>query len=144
MDAILAQRFSPLNFLAIPGFPNPSPSFTNCAYFHPIFCGDVGDNPTQHLIQFHWCIDRLNIYHEDSLMKLFVYSLNGDARKWYQSLSTASISSLQDFHAAFLRYCRRFYPSEVLLKGFCDKFKSHIHLTSDLAMRNKSSDAFGE
>ena len=77
-------------------------------------------------------------------MILFLYSLNGDVQKWYWSLSTASISSLQDFHAAFLRYCRRFYPSEVLLEGCCDKFKSHIHPTSDLATRKKSSDAFGE
>jgi len=144
MDAILAQRFAPLNFLAIPSFPNPSPSFADYADLLPIFCGDVGDNPAQHLIQFHWFIDRLKIYHEYALMKLFVYSLNGDAQKWYRSLSTAGISSLQDFHAAFLRYCGRFYLSEVLLEGCCDKFKSHIHPTSDLATRKKSSDAFGE
>lgn len=57
MEVILRRRFVPLNFLAIPSFPNPSPSFSDYAEFLPIFYGDVGDNPSQHLIQFHRCID---------------------------------------------------------------------------------------
>jgi hypothetical protein len=79
MEAILAWRFAPFNFSAIPGFPNHVPSFLECADFLPLFCGDEGDNPAQHLIDFHQCIDRLNFYHEDDLMKVFLYSLHGDA-----------------------------------------------------------------
>lgn len=131
-------------FLAILGFPNHSPSFANYADFLPIFCGEVGDNTSQHLIQFHWSIDRLKIYHEDSLIKLFVYSLNDDAWSWYRSLSTANISSLQYFHVAFLRYCKKLYPSDVLLEGCCKKFKYHIQPKSDLVTWNKSADASGE
>jgi len=79
MEAILARRFAPLNVLAIPGFPNPMPSFPECAEFLPIFRGDEEDNPAQHLLHFHQCIDQFDICHEDALMKIFVYSLDGDA-----------------------------------------------------------------
>ena len=122
MEAILDWRFAPLNFLAIPSFLNPKPSFLECADVLPIFHGDEGDNPAQHLIDFHQFIDQLNSYHEDSLMKMFVYSLNGDAQRWYRSLSIASISSLQEFHAAFHKYCKRYYSSDILLEKCCEKF----------------------
>jgi len=51
---------------------------------------------------------------------------------------------LQDFHAAFLRYWRRFYPFDVILEGCCEKFNSHIHPTSDFAPWKKPSDVSGE
>jgi hypothetical protein len=104
MEAILARRFAPLNFSTIPGFPNPVLSFLECPDFLPIFHGNEMDSPSQHLIDFHHYIDRLNIFHEDALMKMFVYSLDGDARRWYRSLSIVNISSLQEFHAAFHKY----------------------------------------
>jgi hypothetical protein len=126
MEAILTQRFAPLNFSATPGFPNPVLSFLECTDFLPIFHGDEGDNPAQHLIDFHQCIDRLNICHEDALMKIFVYSLNGDARRWYRLLPVASISSLQEFHAAFNKHFSRYYSSDILLEGCCEKYKLYI------------------
>jgi hypothetical protein len=36
--------------------------------------------------------------HEDVLLKMFMFSLAGDAREWYHSLPPASISSLGEFH----------------------------------------------
>jgi len=133
MEAILSWRFSPLKFSAIPGFPNPVPSFSKCADVLPIFHGDEGDNPSQHLIDFHQCIDQLNICHEYALMKMFVYSLNGDARRWYRSLSIAIISSLQEFHVAFHKYCNRCYSSDILLEGCCENFKYDTHQRIDCA-----------
>jgi hypothetical protein len=91
--------------------------------------GDVGDYPAQHLINFHRCIDQLDIYHEYALMKMFIYSLNGDARKWYWSLAIASISSLKEFHAAFNKYCKRYYSSDTILEECCERFKSDIQQT---------------
>jgi len=127
MDTILARRFAPLNCLAIPGFPNPMPSFPECANFLPIFHGDEGDKLDQQLIDFHQCIDWLNICHDDALMKMFIYSLNGDARIWYQSLSISNISSMQKFHATFHKYCKRYYSYDIILEGCCEKFKYDIH-----------------
>jgi hypothetical protein len=124
MEAILARRFAPLNFSVVPGFPNPAPSFSECADFLPIFSRKDEDNPAQHLVKFHQCIDQLDVYHEDALMKMFVYSLDGDARQWYITLPISSISSLKDFHAAFHSYCKRIYPVEHLLNNCCEQFKS--------------------
>jgi len=70
MEAILVRRFAPLNFSTIPGFPNPMLSFLECVDFLPIFRGNERDNPAQHLIDFHQCIDQLNISHEDALMNI--------------------------------------------------------------------------
>jgi hypothetical protein len=42
------------------------------------------------------CI-KWGIHHEDVLLKMFMFSLAGDAREWYFSLPPASISSLGNF-----------------------------------------------
>jgi len=127
MEAILAQRFAPFNFLVIPSFPNHVPSILESADFLPLFHRDEGDNPAQHLIDFHQCIDRLNVYHEDALMKVFLYSLHGDAQRWwYHSLHVASISSLQEFHAAFNKNFSRYYSFEKLLEGCSEKYRLYI------------------
>jgi hypothetical protein len=52
------------------------------------------------------------IFHEDVIMKIFMMSLERDARIWYKGLSATSISSLRDFHSKFNTYCRRFYLAE--------------------------------
>ena len=140
MEAILARRFSPLNFSAVPGFPNHVPTFIECADFLPMFQGDEGDNPAQHLIGFHQCIDQLNIHHEDALMKVFVYSLHGDARKWYHSLPAASISSLQEFHAAFHKYAKRYYSSDKLLEECCETYKFYIQQEEKCSSCDELSD----
>jgi hypothetical protein len=91
---------------------------------HPRFRGDDHDHPTQHLNDFHQYMDHLDIHHEDVLLKMFMYSLEGEARQWYRSPHVSSISSLNDFHAAFHSCCKRIYPVECLLNDCCDQFKS--------------------
>jgi hypothetical protein len=108
MEAILARRFAPLNFSIVPGFPNIVPSFLECTDFLPIFSGKEEDYLAHHLVKFHQCIDQMDVYHEYVLMKMFVYLLDGDARKWYQSLSISSIFFFKEFHAAFNKYCKRY------------------------------------
>jgi hypothetical protein len=53
MEAILAQRFSPLNFSFVPSFPNPAPFFLECIEFLPIFSEKYEDNPAHLVIKFH-------------------------------------------------------------------------------------------
>ena len=62
-------------------------------------------------------------------MKMFVYSLNGDARRWYGSLAIPNISSLKEFHATFNKYCKRYYSSDTILEEFCESFKYDIQKT---------------
>ena len=65
------------------------------------------DNPAEHLIKFHECMDILDLQHEDVRMKMFMHSLDGDAHKWYFSLPPSSISSLKEFHRVFNENCKR-------------------------------------
>jgi hypothetical protein len=79
------------------------------------------------------------IHHEDVLMKMFMYSLEGDAREWYRSFPSASISSLEQFHAAFSEHCKRFFPADLLFEDCCEEFGSHIRqsLISSSSSENK-------
>lgn len=69
-------------------------------------------------------MDQLDIHHEDVLLKMFMYSLEGEARQRYQSLPVSSISSLNYFHVAFHSFCKRIYHVECLLNDCCKQFKS--------------------
>jgi hypothetical protein len=93
--ALLARRFAPLNFSAVLGFPHPVPLMDIWGDCLPRFRERKEDNPSDHLIRFHQCMTQLNIHQEDVLMKMFFYSLEGDAREWYRSLPPSSISSLK-------------------------------------------------
>jgi hypothetical protein len=124
--ALLAWRFAPLDFSTVPGFPHPVPSIDIWGDHLPRFAEKKEDNPSDHLIRFHQCMIQLDINHEDVLMKMFVFSLEGDAREWYRSLPPSSISSLKEFHTVFHHRCERFFAREILLEGCCEEFHSHI------------------
>ena len=66
------------------------------------------------------------IHHEDVLLKMFMFSLARDARKWYHSLPPASISSLNGFHAAFTTYCQKLYPSESICHNCCGRYQNYM------------------
>ncbi len=71
-------------------------------------------------------MDQLSIHHEDVLMKMFVYSLDGHARKWYKTLPASSISSLKDFHHAFYSHYKITYQAERLYENCCEVYASYI------------------
>jgi hypothetical protein len=80
---ILAQRFAPFNFSVVPGFPNVVPTVDEWGDCLPKFREDRDDNPADHLLEFHEVMYQLGIHHEDVLMKMFMYSLEGEAREWF-------------------------------------------------------------
>jgi hypothetical protein len=94
-------------------------------YFLPIFRERKEDNPLEHLIKFHECMDLLDLQHEDVHMKMFMHSLDGDARKWYFSLPPSNISSLKDFHIVFNEHCKRYFSDELLFDNCCGEYKLH-------------------
>ena len=121
--ALLAQRFSPLNFSTVPGFPHPVPHLTEWGDFLPILRERNEDNPAEHIIKFHECMDLLDLQHEDVGMKMFMHSLDGDARKWYFSLPPSSISSLKYFHRVFNEHCKRYFSDEFLFENCCEEYE---------------------
>jgi hypothetical protein len=118
--APIAARFVPLDFTNVYGFPNTVPDIKVWEDVLPKFGEYADDNPAQHLFEFHKLMDELNIHHEDVLMKLFMFSLERDARFWYKSLPHSSIPSLKDFHILFHQHCKRIYSAEILFEDCCN------------------------
>jgi hypothetical protein len=126
MEAILERIVSPLNFSAISGFPNPVPHLLEWEDLLPILREEKDDDPIQHIIDFHQCMEKFNLHQEDVLMKMFMFSLKDDARDWYFSLPAASISTLREFHVAFNLHCKRYYSSEFLFHDCCEEYEKSV------------------
>jgi len=120
MDVILAQKFAPFDFSAILGFPNVVPIMDEWGDCLPRFRENKDDHPAKHLLDFHEIMNQLGIYHEYVLMKMFMYSLVGDARQWYQSLPASSIFSFREFHVAFHKHCKIIFSAKLLFEDFCE------------------------
>jgi hypothetical protein len=118
--ARIAARFAPLDFANVYGFPNTVPDIKIWGDILPKFGEDEDENPGQHLFEFHKLMEELNVHHEDVLMKLFMFSLEKDARLWYKSLPHSSIPSLKCFHTLFHQHCKRIYSTEILFEDCCD------------------------
>ena len=72
-------------------------------------------------------IHRLRIeFHEDCLMKMFMASLEGKARSWYEKLSPGSLYSLKDFHSVFFEIYKVSYPYLLLVEDCCKYVESFI------------------
>jgi len=59
-------------------------------------------------------------------MKMFMASLEGKARSWYEGLPPASICSLRVFHSTFYEEYKESYPSLSLVNYCCDHFDVFI------------------
>jgi hypothetical protein len=75
------------------------------------FKGEYWEVPVEHLLDFHECMHKMDIIHEDVLMKMFRYSLEGKVREWCRYLPPSNISSLKEFHVIFNSYCKGMYAS---------------------------------
>jgi hypothetical protein len=126
MDKILAQRFAPFDFSVVSGFPNVVPTMDEWGDYFPIFRECKEDNPAQHLCEFHELMHQWEIHHEDVLLKMFMFSLVGDAHEWYHSLPPASISSLREFHATFNRCCEKYYSYELICHKCCEEYRDGV------------------
>jgi len=122
MDVILAQRYAIFHFSNVHDFPNPMLDRDEWENSLLRFMGDDWKVPTKHLLDFHECMHKLDIIHENVLMKMFKYYLEGNAHEWCRSLPIASIFSLIDFHAMFISYCKGNYSTNFLYEGCCEEF----------------------
>ena len=72
-----------MNHSHIPSFPNRIPNIDYQAYLQR-FKDQKGDDVALPLLRSHKHIHKLGVeLHEDSLMKMFMVSLEGNARSWY-------------------------------------------------------------
>jgi hypothetical protein len=99
MEAIIAARYAPLvlpqplNALLVDGYLKQLPRF--------ISEGDI--TAEENLEAFYGFTDDNNIMHADVWMRIFVHSLQGEARKWFKALPPGSIDGIEALDNAFLR-----------------------------------------
>jgi hypothetical protein len=122
MEKIISQRYAFCDFLNISGFPNPVPDRSEWEGFLPRFRGEDWEMLAGFLLDFHECILKLKFIHEDVLIKLFTYSLDGVAHDWCRSLLVACITSLRNFHASFHLFCKEKFSANFLYQECSYKF----------------------
>jgi hypothetical protein len=94
--------YRPLDMSEIPGYPRKMPP--SYEFFLPRFAGINGECPESHMRRFWDFFQSFPISDEaeDLVMKLFSASLHGEARRWYDNLPAASITSMELFEKVFL------------------------------------------
>jgi hypothetical protein len=99
MEAIIAARYAPLvlpqplNALPADGYLKQLPKFT----------GEGDITAEEHLEAFYSFTDCHVIMDADVWMRIFVHSLEGEARKWFRALPPGSIDGIEALDEAFLK-----------------------------------------
>jgi hypothetical protein len=65
-------------------------------------------------------------FHEDCLMKMFMVTLEGKARSWYEGFPPGCLYSLKYFHLIFFEKYKETYMSLSLVQNCCDHFENFI------------------
>jgi hypothetical protein len=103
------RNFKPLDMSKISGYPRQIP--LKYEKWLPRFICSDGERTDYHMVDF-WSFFQLHHINddvEDLVMKLFSATLHGNARKWYDNLPVASITSMDQLEVTFLRNWGRGY-----------------------------------
>lgn len=96
--------FTPYDFTKILGYPYfISNEAIEVVEEFPSFLGNNAINTETHLRNFHLCVRKWchDINHEDVKMRLFIFSLDGNAMDWFIELPANSFDSLEPIIDAF-------------------------------------------
>jgi hypothetical protein len=110
-------NYKPLDMRKIPGYPRKMP--LSYKKWVPRFFGRDGESPDYHMSQFWEFFQHFPVRDEaeDIVMKLFSSSLHEEAKRWYDSLPAASITSMDHFEEIFLeRWALKLEDVQSLLK----------------------------
>jgi hypothetical protein len=133
MEAIIVARYDPLVF------PQPLNSFPADGYLKqlPKFTGEGDITVEEHLEAFYSFTDHHVIMHADVWMRIFVHSLEGEARKWFRALPPRSIDGIEALDNTFLRqwgdkkdfmyYMTRVWVFEEKGRRVCLRFLQEVH-----------------
>jgi len=99
MEKIIAARYGPL-ILPTPLDAMPLREYHKC---RPKFTWNEGVTIEEHLESFYNYADNLDISEDDVWMRVFVESLDGEARKWFRELIPRSIANIKALDDAFLK-----------------------------------------
>jgi hypothetical protein len=99
MDTIVATIYAPLVL------PQPFNALLAGGYLKklPKFTGEGDITTKEHLATFYSYVDNYVIVEEDVWMRIFVHSLDGEAKKWFIALAPGSITGIEDLDDVLLR-----------------------------------------
>ena len=100
MERIVAARYAPL-VLTHPLSPLLNGDHQK---YMPKYTGEEDTTAEEHLAAFYSYADNQNIEAEDVWMRVFVQSLDREARKWFRGLPAASILDIDALDEAFLKH----------------------------------------
>ena len=66
------------------------------------------------------------------MYKIFMTTLEGKAREWYEALNPSSLFSLKYFHKVFYEHYKEDFPSLSLAENCCDQAKDLIHYLKNI------------
>jgi hypothetical protein len=100
MEQILANRYAPLVL------PNPLSAMPTGDYqkYMPKFTGAWEYIVEEHIEAFYAYAENINISEEDVWTRVFVQSLDGQARKWFKELPSNSITGIEQLYEVFLKH----------------------------------------
>jgi hypothetical protein len=95
-------NFKPLDMSKIPGYPRRMPP--RYEKWLPKFTGSDEENANKHVCDFYafFQLHPISDDVEDLAMKLFSATLHDNARRWYDDLPDASITSMDQLEEVFL------------------------------------------
>ena len=99
MERIIAARYRPL-VLPIPLNAMPAGEYQK---YMPKFTRTEGVTSEEHLESFYSYVDNLDISEDDVWMRVFVQSLDREARKWFRELTPGSIADIEALDDVFLK-----------------------------------------
>ena len=97
------RNFKPLYMSRILGYPRQMPP--KYEKWLPRFTGSIGERADNHMDNF-WAFFQLHPISDDAedlVMKLFSATLHENARRWYDNLLIASITSMDQLEEIFLK-----------------------------------------
>ena len=100
MERVIVARYGPL---VLPVCLNAMPVGEYQKYM-PKFAGTEGVTSEEHLESFYSYVDNLDISEDDVWMRVFVQSLDGEARKWFRELTPRSIVDIEALDDVFLKH----------------------------------------
>ncbi|KAH9293079.1 hypothetical protein KI387_041720, partial [Taxus chinensis] len=129
----VVNTFGPIDFRGMDGYPNVVPQDVRNRL--PKFQGNNVITGDQHLKLFDNMMEYFEIEFEDVYVKLFIHTLEEDARDWYKALPDNSIDSWTEMKNAFrLQYGDRTDP-RFLLSEFENIKKNPNELVHDFNTR---------
>jgi hypothetical protein len=102
LERFILSVYDPISFVAFPDFPRDL-HVREYLKGLPLLAGKFGVSAEYHLADFLKLVDDCEVEHGDVVIRMFVQTLEGDARIWYKSLPNASIVGWDSFQAKFTK-----------------------------------------